>query len=82
MVVTVNGRSTEVAAGQQAGPVEVPPATTGSDTVAIRAVTDVNCQTGGVGAFFQTAKGYRLTITAGQAACANFPTPEFSIGPA
>jgi hypothetical protein len=78
-VVTVNGKATEVAAGQQAGPVEVTPAPKGSDAVQVRAVADATCVAGGVGAFFQAGGRYKLTITAGQAACANFPVPEFTI---
>ena len=65
MVVTVNGTTTEVAPGQQAGPVQVTAATTGSDAVALHTVADATCQAGGVGAFFQAGSRYQI----GRASC-------------
>jgi hypothetical protein len=69
VTVTVNGKTFQLAPGQQVGPAAITRVPSGNDTVEAALVQEPSCGTGDADRYFPTAGSYRMTITAGPGLC-------------
>jgi hypothetical protein len=67
--VTVNGKSFQVASGQQVGPAAITRSPSGNDVVEVTLVQEPTCGTGDADRYFPAAGSYRMTITASPGLC-------------
>jgi hypothetical protein len=79
VVVTVNGRTFELAPDADEGPVQVTLPATGDDVIQVRVATDVACAGERAADFFQPFRTYDVTIAAGPTACTGFPAPMIQV---
>jgi hypothetical protein len=79
-VVTVDGRTFELAQGQEAGPVDVTLPAGGNDVVEVHAKDDAACTVGSTSHLFQPGSSYRLTVVAGSGpACRDSAAPDIKV---
>ena len=69
VIVTVNGKTVQVAPGQQSGPVAVSRSASGNDVVEVKLVQEPSCGTGDADRYFPTAGSYRMTVSASPGLC-------------
>jgi hypothetical protein len=81
-VITLNGRTFQLAPGQQAGPVEIDLYAHGNDIVEIRAVADPSCGMGDADNYFDAGGHYRVAIVPSQGMCGSMPGPQLKVTPA
>ena len=79
--ITVNGRTFELAPGQQVGPVELTPSASGNDSVEVTAVADPTCGLGDAGNYFDAGGRYRMAIVASPGRCRAMPGPQLKVTP-
>jgi hypothetical protein len=78
-VITVNGRTFELAPGQQVGPVDLALYAHGNDIVEVRAVADPTCGLGDADNYFDPGGRYRMAIVAGPGMCRDMPGPQLKV---
>jgi hypothetical protein len=81
-VIVVDGRTFEVAAGQEAAPFDLALPADGRDSVQVKAKDEPACQAGAVGHLFDAGGRYRLAVVAGSGtACQNSAAPDVKVTP-
>jgi hypothetical protein len=78
-VITVNGRTFELAPGQQVGPVDLALYAHGNDIVEVRAVADPTCGLGDADNYFDPGGRYRMAIVASPGMCRDMPGPQLKV---
>ena len=69
VVVTVNGKTFQVASGAQVGPAAISRSASGNDVVEVALAQQATCGTGDADRYFPAAGSYRMTITASPGLC-------------
>ena len=69
VIVTVNGKTVQVAPGQQSRPVAVSRSASGNDVVEVKLVQEPSCGTGDADRYFPTAGSYRMIVSASPGLC-------------
>ena len=83
VIVTVNGKTLQVAPGQQAGPVAVSRSASGNDVVEVKLAQEPTCGTGDADRYFPAPGSYRMTISASPGLCQpGMPGPTVKVTPA
>jgi hypothetical protein len=77
--ITLNGRSFQLAPGQQVGPVEITPSANGNDIVEVRGVADPTCGLGDADNYFDAGGRYRVAIVASPGMCRDMPGPQLRV---
>ena len=82
VVVTVNGRTFQLAPGAQAGPVAIPRYDHGNDVVEVKLVQEPTCGTGDADRYFPAPGSYRMAIVASPGRCQpGVPSPAVKVLP-
>ena len=83
VVVTVNGKTFEVAPGQRVGPAAITRSASGNDVVEVALLEERTCGTGDADRYFATPGSYLMTITPSPGLCQpGMPGPMVKVTPA
>ncbi|HEX2048128.1 MAG TPA: hypothetical protein VHF27_10205 [Acidimicrobiales bacterium] len=83
VAVTVNGKTFQVAPGQQSAPTAITRSASGNDVVEVTLVQQPSCGTGDADRYFPAVGSYRMTISAGPGLCQpGMPGPAVKVTPA
>ena len=83
VVAKVNGKTFQVAPGQQSGPTAITRSTSGNDVVEVTLAQEPMCGTGDADSYFPAAGAYRMTVSASPGLCeSGVPGPKVVVTPA
>lgn len=80
VAVTVNGKTVQVASGQQSPPTAITRSASGNDVVEVTLVQQPSCGTGDADRYFPSPGAYRMTVSASPGLCQpGMPGPTVSV---